>query len=194
MVAKALILALALTASLTRPASTPEPKKPIPGRAATPSWTLRIGSPPAGAKYVIEGRVIGTDGRPRRNLRVHTHHTDAAGNYSAMPNGPFLRAGELRTSVLGQYRVETELPGMAEGNPHVHFLVEDPGVMILYNLSFTFQNEVYTENADVYDELAATIFEGLDEAKMAELNAQVDVDGQPVEQVAEGYLEEIGML
>ena len=29
---------------------------------------------------------------------------------------------------------------------------------------------------------------------MAELNAQVDVDGQPVEQVAEQYLEEIGML
>ena len=64
-------------------------------------------------------------------------------------------------------------------------LVEDPGVMILYNLSFTFQNAVYTENAEVYDELAATIFEGLDETKMAELNAQVDVDGQPVEQVAE---------
>ena len=73
-------------------------------------------------------------------------------------------------------------------------LVEDPGVMILYNLSFTFQNAVYTENAEVYDELAATIFEGLDETKMAELNAQVDVDGQPVEQVAEQYLEEIGML
>jgi osmoprotectant transport system substrate-binding protein len=73
-------------------------------------------------------------------------------------------------------------------------LVEDPGVMILYNLSFTFQNAVYTENAEVYDELAATIFEGLDEEKMAELNAQVDVDGQPVEQVAEQYLEEIGMI
>jgi osmoprotectant transport system substrate-binding protein len=73
-------------------------------------------------------------------------------------------------------------------------LVEDPGVMILYNLSFTFQNAVYTENAEVYDELAATIFEGLDETKMAELNAQVDVDGQPVEQVAEQYLEEIGMI
>ena len=29
---------------------------------------------------------------------------------------------------------------------------------------------------------------------MAELNAQVDVEGQPVEQVAEEYLEEIGML
>ena len=66
--------------------------------------------------------------------------------------------------------------------------------MILYNLSFTFQDAVYKENAEVYDELADTIFEDLDEEKMAELNAQVDVEGQPVEQVAEQYLEEIGML
>jgi osmoprotectant transport system substrate-binding protein len=73
-------------------------------------------------------------------------------------------------------------------------LVEDPGVMILYNLSFTFQNAVYEEHAEVYDELADAIFADLDETKMAELNAQVDVDGQPVEQVAEQYLEEIGML
>ncbi len=73
-------------------------------------------------------------------------------------------------------------------------LVEDPGVMILYNLSFTYQDAVYQEHAETYDEIAATIFEGLDEQKMAELNAQVDVDGQPVDQVAEQYLEEIGML
>ena len=73
-------------------------------------------------------------------------------------------------------------------------LVEDPGVMILYNLSFTYQNEVYTEHAEVYDELADTIFEPLDETKMAELNAQVDVEGLSVEQVAESYLEEIGVL
>lgn len=73
-------------------------------------------------------------------------------------------------------------------------LVDDPGVMILYNLSFTFQNDVYTKNAKVYDELADTIFKDLDEEKMAELNAQVDVEGQPVKQVAEKYLEEIGLL
>ena len=73
-------------------------------------------------------------------------------------------------------------------------LVEDPGVMILYNLSFTYQNTVYTEHAETYDEIASTIFEGLDEQKMAELNAQVDVEGLSYEQVAESYLEEIGML
>ncbi|GAB3991539.1 glycine betaine ABC transporter substrate-binding protein [Nocardioides marmoraquaticus] len=72
-------------------------------------------------------------------------------------------------------------------------LVEDPGVMILYNLSFTWQDAVYQENAEVYDELADTIYAELDEDKMAELNALVDVQGQPVEQVAQQYLEEIGL-
>ena len=33
-------------------------------------------------------------------------------------------------------------------------LVEDPGVMILYNLSFTWQNAVYKKHAKIYDELA----------------------------------------
>lgn len=72
-------------------------------------------------------------------------------------------------------------------------LVEDPGVMILYNLSFTWQDAVYQEHAEVYDELADTIYAELDEDKMAELNALVDVQGQPVEQVAQQYLEEIGL-
>ena len=73
-------------------------------------------------------------------------------------------------------------------------LVEDPGVMIVYNLSFTWQNSVYEKHAETYDQIADDIFSDLDNEKMAELNAQVDVDGQPVEQVAQQYLEDIGML
>lgn len=73
-------------------------------------------------------------------------------------------------------------------------LVDDPGAMILYNVSFTMRNEVYDANADTYDEMADTILEPLDEDKMAELNAKVDVDGQPAERVAEDYLKEIGLL
>lgn len=73
-------------------------------------------------------------------------------------------------------------------------LVEDPGVMILYNVSFTMRNEVYSENAEVYDDLANQILEPLDEEKMAELNAMVDVEGQPADKVAEDYLSEIGIL
>jgi osmoprotectant transport system substrate-binding protein len=72
-------------------------------------------------------------------------------------------------------------------------LVEDPGAMILYNVSFTFNDEVYQENKEVYDEIVDTILAPLDEAKMAELNAMVDVEGEPVEDVATEYLEEIGL-
>ena len=73
-------------------------------------------------------------------------------------------------------------------------LVEDPGVMILYNLSMTWQDAVYQKNAETYKKLADDIFKDLDEKKMAELNAQVDVEGQPVKQVAQKYLEDIGVL
>ncbi len=73
-------------------------------------------------------------------------------------------------------------------------LVEDPGVMILYNVSYTFQNEVYQANAAVYDELATAILEGLDESKMQGLNSMVDVDGEDPKDVAQGYLQEIGLL
>ena len=66
--------------------------------------------------------------------------------------------------------------------------------MIIYNLSFTFQDAVYKKNAKVYDELADKIFNGLDQKKMAELNAEVDVEGVPINQVAEKYLQDIGVL
>lgn len=73
-------------------------------------------------------------------------------------------------------------------------LVKDPGAMIIYNLSFTWQNAVYQKHAKTYDELADKIFGGLTQKKMAELNAKVDVDGQPVQKVAEDYLNDIGLL
>ena len=73
-------------------------------------------------------------------------------------------------------------------------LVEDPGVMIIYNLSYNFTDAVYQKNAEVYDELAEKIYGGISQEKMAELNAQVDVEGMSVDQVAEKYLEEIGVL
>jgi osmoprotectant transport system substrate-binding protein len=73
-------------------------------------------------------------------------------------------------------------------------LVEDPGAMIIYNASYTMRNEVYEQAPDAFDQIATTIFEGLTQEKMAELNAQVDVDGQPAERVAEQYLEEVGLL
>ncbi len=73
-------------------------------------------------------------------------------------------------------------------------LVDDPGVFILYNASYTWNDAVYQENADVYKRLADEIFAPLDAAKMAELNALVDVEGNKAEDVAADYLKEIGIL
>lgn len=72
-------------------------------------------------------------------------------------------------------------------------LVKDPGVMILYNLSFTMNNDIYKAHPDVYDSIATTILKPLDNAKMAELNAKVDVDGQTAAAVATEYLKNIGL-
>ena len=73
-------------------------------------------------------------------------------------------------------------------------LVEDPGVFILYNASFTWNNEHYTANAETYDEIADTIFAGLDEETMTALNYQVDIEGESASDVAQQYLTDIGLL
>lgn len=73
-------------------------------------------------------------------------------------------------------------------------MVEDPGVFILYNISFTWMDATFQEHADTYQRLVDAILEPLDETKMAELNGLVDVVGEDVEDVAADYLREIGLL
>jgi osmoprotectant transport system substrate-binding protein len=72
-------------------------------------------------------------------------------------------------------------------------LVEDPGYSILYNVSYTWDDEHFQENADTYTEIVDTILAPLDNEKMAMLNAQVDVDDEDAADVAAAYLEEIGL-
>ncbi|MGB7980284.1 MAG: glycine betaine ABC transporter substrate-binding protein [Candidatus Nanopelagicales bacterium] len=72
-------------------------------------------------------------------------------------------------------------------------VVDDPGVFILYNLSFTWDDDTFQEHAETYQRLAEAILAPLDQAKMAELNAQVDVEGDKAEDVASQYLQEIGL-
>jgi len=73
-------------------------------------------------------------------------------------------------------------------------LVEDPGVSILYNVSFTFRDEVFAEHAETYTEIAEGILEPLTQEKMAELNASVDVEDEDPENVAAEFLTENGLL
>jgi osmoprotectant transport system substrate-binding protein len=73
-------------------------------------------------------------------------------------------------------------------------LVEDPGVFIVYNISYTFTDEMFQENAETYQRIVEAILEPLDNEKMAELNGLVDVEGEDAEDVAADYLREIGLL
>jgi osmoprotectant transport system substrate-binding protein len=73
-------------------------------------------------------------------------------------------------------------------------LVEDPGISIIYNLSFTWDDEHFQENADVYEEVATSIIEPLDQDTMIELNRRVDIEGETREDVAEDFLVENGII
>lgn len=73
-------------------------------------------------------------------------------------------------------------------------LVEDPGVFILYNASFTISDEVYQQNPEGFEQLADAILDPIDASLMAELNAAVDVEGRTHTEVAREYLETEGIL
>ena len=65
--------------------------------------------------------------------------------------------------------------------------------MILYNVSYTMSDSVYQAHAAVYDDIVNKILAPLDNTKMAELNAKVDVDGTSAKKVAADYLKSIGL-
>lgn len=73
-------------------------------------------------------------------------------------------------------------------------LVEDPGVNILYNVSATFNKETYDKAPEAFDGLTNAILAPLDNAKMAELNAQVSAEGEEPAAVAKAYLIEQGII
>jgi osmoprotectant transport system substrate-binding protein len=73
-------------------------------------------------------------------------------------------------------------------------IVEDPGINILYNVSLTMPDSVYQQAPEAFEALADTIFAGLDNDTMAELNRQVSADGEDPRDVAEAYLTEQGLL
>ena len=71
-------------------------------------------------------------------------------------------------------------------------LVEDPGVMILYNISMNIRDEKYAEAPEAFDDISSQILGGLTQEKMTELNTRVSFEGETPEDVAADYLEEIG--
>ena len=70
-------------------------------------------------------------------------------------------------------------------------LVQDPGVMILYNISMNIRDEKYQEAPDAFDNIADQILGGLTQEKMTELNTKVSFEGETPEDVAAEYLDDI---
>lgn len=71
-------------------------------------------------------------------------------------------------------------------------LVNDPGVMILYNISMNIRDDKYQEAPDAFDAIADELLNPLTQEKMTELNTEVSFNGKDPEDVANAYLDEIG--
>ncbi len=73
-------------------------------------------------------------------------------------------------------------------------LVEDPGVMILYNVSFAMRDDTLSAaDTAAVTEIAETIIAELDNPTMVGLNFKVDIEGREYADVARDYLESIGL-
>ena len=72
-------------------------------------------------------------------------------------------------------------------------LEDDKNFFVIYNLALTVAEDVLKENPALED-IFTPIAEKLTTEELQKLNAQVDVDGLPAEQVAQQWLEENGFL
>jgi osmoprotectant transport system substrate-binding protein len=68
-------------------------------------------------------------------------------------------------------------------------LEDDQSFFVIYNLAMTVRNDVYEQHPEL-EEVFEPIAEQLTTEELQQLNAQVDVDGLPVDQVAQRWLED----
>lgn len=73
-------------------------------------------------------------------------------------------------------------------------VVDDPGAMIIYNVSYTFRDDAFQQAPEDLTALSEAILGGLDQETMSALNAQVSLDGDDPAEVARQYLEDIGLV
>lgn len=73
-------------------------------------------------------------------------------------------------------------------------LVEDPGVMIVYNVSMNMRDDLYQEAPDAFDEIAELIIGPLSQERMNGLNTAVSYDGEDASAVARQYLVDEGLI
>lgn len=73
-------------------------------------------------------------------------------------------------------------------------VVEDPGVMILYNVSMTIRDDKLQEASGDFQTIADAVLAPLDDDTMQELNRQVNEDGEDPADVARQFLIDNGLI
>lgn len=73
-------------------------------------------------------------------------------------------------------------------------LVQDPGVMILYNVSINMRDDLYQQAPETFDAMAEAMLSGLTQEQMTQLNYEVSSLGESPEDVARGYLVDQGLI
>lgn len=68
--------------------------------------------------------------------------------------------------------------------------VIDPGVFYVYNVSLNIRDDLYQQAPEAFDELVEDVVTPLSQVRITQLNERVAVEGEPVEVVAEDYLEQ----
>lgn len=95
----------------------------VPPWLETPkSWESVLAPPDEpGGRFVMEGRLIGADGRTGMpGVKMFAYHADRDGLYARAARHYARLAGVLTTDGRGRYRIVSALPGSYGGAPHVH--------------------------------------------------------------------------
>ena len=73
-------------------------------------------------------------------------------------------------------------------------VVDDGGVMIIYNISINVRKEVYDEAPEAFDTIADAVLGSLDQETMTALNEQVSAEGEDPADVAKQHLVDTGLI
>lgn len=73
-------------------------------------------------------------------------------------------------------------------------VVEDDNTMILYNVSYDFNDDAFQQAPEDFATISEAILNDFESDTMADLNKRVDVDGETLEDVAQSYLTDKGLI
>ena len=131
------LYASAASALVPTPRQTAGPFYPdiLPRESDADLVTMAGGAPATGEVIVVEGQVLGVDGRPVAGASIELWQANAFGRYahsadrSDVPLDPdFQGYGAVRTDAQGRYRFRTIRPGAYAGRTrHLHFYATGPG-------------------------------------------------------------------